>query len=393
MKNKTYFVIVSLLFALAMPALLTAQTVYILYDASNGDLPEDDGHFYYQALSLSGSNPTVQTGANSTGNYVNLNTLSNNDISAGYTTVGVTITFGLPPGYITGTKFSPTLDPAKGFALTFTSEILTETHATAARAGFSAILLDQNARGIEIAFWENEVWAQSDTFTHAEGVAFDTTSPITYRLAISGTTYTLTADDTPILSGTTRTYPTDSLSRQVYGFPNFIFLGDNTSSAAASFRLYGVTLAQDTLGGTLAGTADLPGRVDDSGSWTVGFYDTAVSPTTLAFSRTVTSDTSGAFTVPNIPAGTYTVTLKHPQGLQTVQTATFSSGTTTPLDFGVQQMGDINNDNLVNINDLSLFASVYGTNDPTADFNNDGLVNILDLSLFASSYNQSGELP
>ena len=51
--------------------------------------------------------------------------------------------------------------------------------------------------------------------------------------------------------------------------------------------------------------------------------------------------------------------------------------------------GDLNNDNTVNVTDLSILLSNYGTANPTADINSDGTVNILDLSALLSHYGQS----
>lgn len=55
--------------------------------------------------------------------------------------------------------------------------------------------------------------------------------------------------------------------------------------------------------------------------------------------------------------------------------------------------GDLNNDNTVNITDLSILLSDYGTTDPTkiaqADINSDGTVNVLDMSILLSHYGQS----
>ncbi|HEX5395377.1 MAG TPA: dockerin type I domain-containing protein [Candidatus Saccharimonadales bacterium] len=51
--------------------------------------------------------------------------------------------------------------------------------------------------------------------------------------------------------------------------------------------------------------------------------------------------------------------------------------------------GDVNNDNTVNITDLSILLSNYNTNYPAADFNSDGTVSILDLSVLLSNYGRS----
>jgi hypothetical protein len=51
--------------------------------------------------------------------------------------------------------------------------------------------------------------------------------------------------------------------------------------------------------------------------------------------------------------------------------------------------GDLNNDNTVNIQDLSILLSNYGTTNATADINGDGTVNILDMSILLSNYGKS----
>lgn len=50
---------------------------------------------------------------------------------------------------------------------------------------------------------------------------------------------------------------------------------------------------------------------------------------------------------------------------------------------------DLNNNNLVNLQDLGLFKSVYGSSDPNADFNGDGNVNLQDLGIFKSLYGKA----
>jgi hypothetical protein len=51
--------------------------------------------------------------------------------------------------------------------------------------------------------------------------------------------------------------------------------------------------------------------------------------------------------------------------------------------------GDLNNDNTVNVTDMSILLSNYGTANTTADINSDGIVNILDMSILLSHYGQS----
>lgn len=51
--------------------------------------------------------------------------------------------------------------------------------------------------------------------------------------------------------------------------------------------------------------------------------------------------------------------------------------------------GDLNDDNIVNVTDLSIMLSNYGTTNATADINGDGQVSILDLSILLSHYGQT----
>jgi hypothetical protein len=51
--------------------------------------------------------------------------------------------------------------------------------------------------------------------------------------------------------------------------------------------------------------------------------------------------------------------------------------------------GDLNNDNTVNVTDLSILLSNYGSSNTAADINSDGTVNILDMSILLSNYGKS----
>lgn len=51
--------------------------------------------------------------------------------------------------------------------------------------------------------------------------------------------------------------------------------------------------------------------------------------------------------------------------------------------------GDLNNDNTVNITDMSILLSNYGTSNSTADINSDGTVNVLDMSILLSNYGRT----
>lgn len=137
----------------------------------------------------------------------------------------------------------PTLDRTKGFELTFSAQVLSENHNNPDRAGFSVILLGSDLRGIELAFWENEIWAQNAPgFTHGAGILIDTTVGRDYQLRIVGDDFTLLTGSSTPLTGSVQDYSASGLP---YSLPNFLFFGDDTSSARASTVLGSIVLNSD----------------------------------------------------------------------------------------------------------------------------------------------------
>jgi hypothetical protein len=133
----------------------------------------------------------------------------------------------------------PVLDRTTGYTLTFDVRINAENHPDTDRAGFSVIVLGNDNKGVELGFWSNEIWAQTDSplFTHGTGAAFNTTSGvIRYDLNILGSTYALSSGGSPITSGAVKDY---SSFGAPYTTANFLFFGDNTTSAdGSSFLSY-----------------------------------------------------------------------------------------------------------------------------------------------------------
>lgn len=195
-----------------------------LYNGSLGSLPASQGHFTYL------TDPFFSASAQQTllSDGVRLNTTPATSDKAGY--------FHL--------SAPPVLSRTLGFSVQFTAQISSESHLNNDRAGFSLIVLGSDLRGVELAFWQNEIWAQNDSplFTHGERVTFDTSAGlVNYKLTMQDNNYTLRANGTQILSGTLRDY---SAFGSPYTIPNFIFLGDDTTSAAADFKLTGVVVNQ-----------------------------------------------------------------------------------------------------------------------------------------------------
>jgi hypothetical protein len=194
-----------------------------LYDGSKGTTPDAQGFLYL-------TNPLVGASATQTasGGVTVLDTTPKASESAGY--------------FSTGNPLVGTLDRSSGFTVTFRLQLQSESHASNDRAGFSIIALGSDSKGVELGFWSNQVWAQHDSplFTHGEGAAFDTTAALTtYALTVQGNTYSLTADGAQVLSGAVRDY---SAFGAPYTSKNFLFFGDDTSSASARTSIASVTL-------------------------------------------------------------------------------------------------------------------------------------------------------
>lgn len=135
----------------------------------------------------------------------------------------------------------------QGFALRFSVAISAETHVSPDRAGFSVIVLDADARGVELGFWEDRIWVQEGgaapaLFTQAEGVTRSTTALTDYALRFDGERYMLRAGATDVLSGPLRSYAAFAGFPDIYETPNFVFLGDNTTSASVAARITDIAL-------------------------------------------------------------------------------------------------------------------------------------------------------
>ena len=206
------------------PALVGEGKTLVLYDAASGDIPSAS------VMSFTDFPPGVAVPTFSEGATVVDTTISGADTYAGWIA-----------GEVTTPDF-PILDSTAGVRVNFTVQVDSEAHTNNDRAGFSIIILDKDAKGIEISFWENEIWAKSDEatgglFRHGEGIAFATSALTDYQVTFAGDTYTLTANAQPLLTGPLRDYSAFAGFPDPYETPNFLFLGDNTTSAQARVRL------------------------------------------------------------------------------------------------------------------------------------------------------------
>ena len=205
----------------------------ILYDSSVAGQTPDNQNLYYLALF-----PPIDATTSWAANLTMLDTRTDISESAGY--------YNYDTLLAQPQKVPLSLDrTGDGYTLRFFAQVIAENHSLSSnRAGFSVIVLSDDMQGIELGFWDDSIWAQDDTptaFIRDESTSFDTTSSLVqYDLAIQNTGYTLYANGAPQLSGLLRNYaayvPND-LAHHVYHQPDFVFLGDNTSSASAELLL------------------------------------------------------------------------------------------------------------------------------------------------------------
>lgn len=201
------------------------EKTLILYEAASGTTPDAQLMSFFD-FPPGNAIPTYESGSTTLDT-----TTAGNSTYAGWTS-NATNTLGFP-----------SLDRAAGFQMDFTIQVENESHTNDKRAGFSIIILSEDARGIELAFWENEIWAQNDDatgglFTRGEGIIFPTTTGlINYQIIVINDSYTLTANGASILTGPLRDYSKFEGFPDPYQTPNFLFLGDDTTSAQARIRL------------------------------------------------------------------------------------------------------------------------------------------------------------
>ncbi len=200
------------LISLALPLLASAEA---LYDPALGTLPSAQG-WNYVSLPLS-------TPISLVGQEARMDTTGILQVSAGVSRIAP-----IP------------LDRTAGFTLRFTLRVLEENHGTRVdRAGCSVTVLGSDRKGIELGFWKDRVWAQSDSplFTHAEEALWPNTDSNPFELTLRGASYTLGVGGKTVLTGPIRDYTPFVGLIDPYETPNFLFIGDNTTSAGASIGL------------------------------------------------------------------------------------------------------------------------------------------------------------
>jgi hypothetical protein len=220
-----------------------------LYDGTLGGTPNSGSYLNFFSI------PTLPAPISS-GNGVTLNTSFNEGIYAGYSNynanlVGNTVSVG---GLVN--PLFPVLNSTVGYTLSFTMQINSQTNTGPNglnRAGFSALILDNNKKGIEIGFRNSDIFAQPDASfnsilpseqkTGLGGLNGILANPTTYDLTVLGNNYTLSTGGNTLISGLLRDYTgAQGAYAPIYNTANFLFLGDDTISAGASVNIQNITL-------------------------------------------------------------------------------------------------------------------------------------------------------
>ena len=187
------------------------------------------------------------------GDVTNLDSTKDPTSTGGYTSY-----YSFPMPDLLNPQF-PKLDRTTGFTIDFDVKLNSETHSSNDQAGFNVIVLGSDRQGIELGYWNNEIWAK-DTgtvlasdggtlFKHdfTERVLRDTTVTTRYELSVSGNTYQLSANGSSILTGSVKDYSTfqaSGLGYNPYQQPNFFFIGDDSTEAGANVDIAFVGVSQ-----------------------------------------------------------------------------------------------------------------------------------------------------
>ena len=108
---------------------------------------------------------------------------------------------------------------------------------------------------------------------------------------------------------------------------------------------------------------------------------------------------TGAFMLSNIPAATYTVSVKGDKWLQSNAIIAIAPASATANLSVLLRAGDANGENIIDTSDFGLLVGAYNGDssvpgsgyDPVADFNCDSVVDTRDFGLLVGNYNTVGD--
>jgi hypothetical protein len=209
-------------------------------------------------------------------------------------------------------------------------------------------------------------------------------------------------------------YPTNGSCTDVHSIVNVsanasgMSLGNYTANitiesleANNSPRIVPVTLYV-TDKGILKGQVNFTGRGSYGPRWIESFEVKLFEHgnlTNMLWAGNTTTNENGVFRILDIDPATYDVGIKNFTCLsELVTNVTLNAGAPTKVYFGAVREGDTNNDDVINILDLSALGGAFGSIEggqgwnPHCDFNRDGVVNILDLSTMGGNFGLQGDL-
>jgi len=149
----------------------------------------------------------------------------------------------------------------------------------------------------------------------------------------------------------------------------------------------------------LCGHVDLQGRPPvPSGRWTIKL--TVIIRHCPQPAREYQAETNawGDFCIPNVPVGTFDISVKAFNTLSACNMAVELKTGKNQVNFGTLLAGDANGDNVIDGKDIAILLAAYGTRrgqrryDPRADFNDDGKVDIADANLLPATETRGCQL-
>jgi hypothetical protein len=207
-----------------------------------------------------------------------------------------------------------------------------------------------------------------------------------------------TATDYPAGSG----WPVQALATPLNGvkrdgssaFPNDI------SPIGENFLVDVVFMPNIVTTGTIDGSVTLQGRpAAPNAQWitplVIKLYTPGVHTPLVTYN--ISTNSSGQFSIPNVPIGTYHISVRNVHTLQKVKMSQSIVAGTNTINFGTLPEGDGTGDNLVTLADISLLIPSFnkGPSDPgfnaSVDYNNDGFVTLADISALISNFNTAGD--
>ena len=255
----------------------------LLYDGTSGVTPDEEGSTpgspWFSYTTLDAIPPTNNATQIISGSATLLDSAIANDTTtyAGYNNYNVSQNLVNP-------QF-PALERSSGYVLAFTIRIPVEVTTNPNRAGFSVIAQSSDVAAgvpssIELGFQDGRVFAQDEGFEAAEATkGFNPVGRATftrYELEVQGDSYQLRANGRTILSGSLRDYTAFEGPIDPYETPNFIFFGDDTTSARARVEIASIQLRRLVAGPRLANLVLYGNQASTYGG---GIYSASSNPT------------------------------------------------------------------------------------------------------------------